>query len=112
MFDTREQIRSQLRAGEDGRAEFKEVRFGDRGVLSPDTEELAGELVAFANAEGGVTRVTFRDEDGVDRYAIGVSWRHGNDAWVGDPPSAETSRAHAVRAVKASRDVPLRHHAV
>ena len=54
MFDTREQIRSQLRAGEGGRAEFKEVRFGDRGVLSPTAEELAGELVAFANAEGGV----------------------------------------------------------
>ena len=54
MFDTPEQIRSQLRAGEDGRAEFEEIRFGDRGVLSPDTEELAGELVAFANAEGGV----------------------------------------------------------
>ena len=54
MFDTREQIRSQLRAGEDGRAEFKEVRFGDRSVLSPAAEEFAGELVAFANAEGGV----------------------------------------------------------
>ena len=54
MFDTLEQIRDQLRAGEDGRAEFKEARFGDRGVLSPNTEELAGELVAFANADGGV----------------------------------------------------------
>ena len=54
MFDTLEQIRNQLRAGEDGRTEFKEIRFGDRGVLSPNTEELAGELVAFANAEGGV----------------------------------------------------------
>ena len=53
MFDTLEQIRTQLRAGEDGRAEFKEVRFGDRSVLSPNTEELAGELVAFANAVGG-----------------------------------------------------------
>ena len=53
MFDTAEQILDQLRAGEDGRAEFKEVRLGDRGVLSPDTEALAGELVAFANAAGG-----------------------------------------------------------
>ena len=53
MFDTTDQILNQLRAGEDGRAEFKEVRFGDRGVLSPNTQELAGELVAFANAEGG-----------------------------------------------------------
>ena len=53
MFDTIEQILNQLRAGEDGRSEFKEVRFGDRGVLAPNTQELAGELVAFANAEGG-----------------------------------------------------------
>ena len=52
MFDTRDQILSQLRAGEDGRAEFKEVRLGDRGVISPDTEDLAGEPVAFANVEG------------------------------------------------------------
>ena len=54
MFDTTEQILNQLRAGEDGLAEFKVLRFGDRGVLSPNTEDLAGELVAFANAAGGV----------------------------------------------------------
>ena len=53
-FDTaKEQILSQLRA-EDGRAEFKELKFGERGVLWPNTETLAGELVAFANTEGGV----------------------------------------------------------
>ena len=53
MFDTRDQILNQLRAGEDGRTEFKEVRFGDRGVLAPNTQDLAGELVALANAAGG-----------------------------------------------------------
>ena len=53
MFDTRDQILDQLRAGEDGRSEFKEVRFGDRGVLAPNTQDLAGELVALANAAGG-----------------------------------------------------------
>ena len=65
MFDTPEQIRNQLRAGEDGRAEFKEVRFGDRGMLSPNTEELAGELVAFANAEGGVVFLGIDDSGAV-----------------------------------------------
>ena len=65
MFDTPEQIRNQLRAGEDGRAEFKEIRFGDRGVLSPNTEELAGELVAFANAEGGVVFLGVDDSGAV-----------------------------------------------
>ena len=54
MFERTEQILNQLRAGEDSRAEFKEVRFGERGMMAPNAEHLAGELVAFANAEGGV----------------------------------------------------------
>ena len=65
MFDTKEEILDQLRAGEDGRAEFKEMRFGSRGVLSPNTEELAGELVAFANAEGGAVFLGVDDSGGV-----------------------------------------------
>ena len=65
MFDTREEILNQLRAGEDGRAEFKEMRFGGRGVLSPNTEEFAGELVAFANAEGGAIFLGVDDSGGV-----------------------------------------------
>ena len=65
MFDTKEEILDQLRAGEDGRAEFKEMRFGNRGVLSPNTEELAGELVAFANAEGGAVFLGVDDSGGV-----------------------------------------------
>ncbi len=54
VFDGKDEIRDQLQAGEDGRAEFKEIRLGDRSVISPNPEETAGELVAFANAEGGV----------------------------------------------------------
>lgn len=54
MLDTIDEIRRQLEAGEDARAEFKEVVLGDRGVRSPNTEEMAGEMVAFANGEGGV----------------------------------------------------------
>ncbi len=65
MFDTRNQILNQLRAGEDGRSEFKEVRFGDRGVLTPNTQELAGELVAFANAEGGAVFLGVDDSGAV-----------------------------------------------
>ena len=42
MFDTTDRILNQLRAGEDGMAEFKALRLGDRGVLSPNTEDLAG----------------------------------------------------------------------
>ncbi len=54
MFDTLDEIERQLATGEDVRAEFKEVVLGDRGVRSPNTEDMAGEMVAFANAEGGV----------------------------------------------------------
>ena len=84
MFDTTEQILDQLRAGEDGRAEFKEVRLGDRGVLSPDTEALAGELVAFANAAGGgvflgvadcgaVAGIAPSRVDAVERWIVNVA---------------------------------------
>jgi predicted HTH transcriptional regulator len=53
MFETLEAIREQLRAGEDAVAEFKEVRLDDRAVISPHSEGFAGEIAAFANAEGG-----------------------------------------------------------
>ena len=53
MFDTADEILRQLSAGEDGRAEFKELRYGRRGVISPNTDDLAAEMVGFANAEGG-----------------------------------------------------------
>ena len=65
MFDTREQILNQLRAGEDGRAEFKEVRLRDRGVISPDTEDAAGGLAALANAAGGVLFLGIDDSGAV-----------------------------------------------
>lgn len=54
MFDTLDEIGRQLETGEDGRAEFKEVVLGQRSVRSPNTEDIAAEMVAFANAEGGV----------------------------------------------------------
>lgn len=54
VFNTKQEILDQLRAGEDARAEFKEVRLGERSVISPNPEDMAGELTAFANADGGV----------------------------------------------------------
>lgn len=53
MFDTRQEVLDQFKVGEDSRAEFKEVRMGDRSVINPNSEDMAGELVAFANADGG-----------------------------------------------------------
>ncbi len=66
MFDTTDKILNQIRAGEDSGAEFKEVRLGDRVcVLSPGTESLAAELVAFANADGGVVFIGVDDSGAV-----------------------------------------------
>lgn len=66
MFDTYDEIIRQLEAGEDGRAEFKEIELGPHGVRSPNTEEMAGEMVAFANAEGGVIFLGV-DDNGIVR---------------------------------------------
>ncbi len=54
MLDTLHEIQRQLANGEDARAEFKELVLGAHGVRSPNTEDMAGEMVGFANAEGGV----------------------------------------------------------
>jgi predicted HTH transcriptional regulator len=66
MFDTLEEIERQLANGEDSRAEFKEVDLRGHGVGSPNTEDIAGEMVAFANAEGGVIFLGV-DDNGVVR---------------------------------------------
>lgn len=54
MFDTLTEIQAQLRSGEDSFAEFKEIRLGKRSVISPNSDAMAEEMVAFANADGGV----------------------------------------------------------
>ena len=66
MLDTLEDIERQITAGEDSRSEFKEVVVRGRRVKSPDTESLAGEMVAFANADGGVIFLGV-DDDGIVR---------------------------------------------
>ena len=49
-----EQIRQQLRLGEDSRWEFEQIEFNGNTLTSPRRESLADELGAFANAGGGV----------------------------------------------------------
>ena len=54
MAVSTDDVRRQLRLGEDSRWEFKQIEFrGDRPV-SPRRDDLADELAAFANARGGV----------------------------------------------------------
>ncbi len=47
-------IRRQLRLGEDSRWEFKQIEFNGNTPTSPRRNELADELGAFANSSGGI----------------------------------------------------------
>ena len=49
-----EDIRCQLRLGEDSRWEFKQIEFHGSTPTSPRRSDLADELGAFGNADGGV----------------------------------------------------------
>ena len=49
-----EEIKRQLRLGEDSRWEFKEVRFAGNVPKEPSRDDFADEIAAFANTEGGV----------------------------------------------------------
>ena len=49
-----EDIRRQLRLGEDSLWEFKQVEFSGNTPVSPRRNDLADEFGAFANARGGV----------------------------------------------------------
>ncbi|MDE0458321.1 MAG: putative DNA binding domain-containing protein [Chromatiales bacterium] len=80
MFDTLDEIQRQLEVLEDARAEFKEVVLGNRGVRSPNTEDMAGEMVAFANAEGGVVLLGV-DDEGVVR-GVPTDRAHDVETWV------------------------------
>ena len=62
MFNTTDEVLTRLAAGEDGRSEFKEVHFSDHRVRSPKNDAIAGEMVAFANAEGGVIFLGVTDD--------------------------------------------------
>ena len=49
-----EEIRRQMRLGEDSHWEFKEIQFEGNVPRSPRRDDLADELAAFANTDGGV----------------------------------------------------------
>ena len=46
-------IRRRLRLGEDSRWEFKQVEFSGNRPVGPGRDDLADEMIAFANANGG-----------------------------------------------------------
>lgn len=69
VLNTLEAIERQIRAGEDARTEFKEVVLGPKGIKSPNTETIAGELVAFANASGGTILLGVTDDGIVQGFS-------------------------------------------
>ena len=102
MFDTAEQIEGQLLAGEDGCSEFKELRLTGRGVQAPNAESVAGEMVAFANADGGTLFLGVNDAgvplgipqdrlDAVERWFVDIATQNC------DPPIRPIVRKHVLQ---------------
>ena len=91
MAISTDDVRRQLRLGEDGRWEFKQIEFrGDRPV-SPRRDDLADELAAFANARGGVLVCGVTDDgdvQGMSRAQMDALDRILSDACVDsiEPP--------------------------
>ena len=82
MCGTPDEILCQFRAGEDSRAEFKRVVIRGRRVLGPDRDDLASDMVAFANAEGGTFFIGVDDSGaplGIPRASLDLVER-----WVVD----------------------------
>ena len=102
MFDTAEQIENQLIAGEDSQTEFKELRLSGRGVQAPNAESVAGEMVAFANADGGTFFLGVNDAgaplgipqehlDAAERWFLNIATENC------DPPIRPIVRKHVVQ---------------
>jgi len=54
MFDTKNDLLTQIRLGEDNRLELKSVMFRGKKATGPHPDGLADEIAAFANSSGGV----------------------------------------------------------
>jgi len=98
VFESKEEILSQLAAGEDSFAEFKEIRMGDTSVISPNAEDFAGEVIAFANAEGGTLFLGVADDGAVvglpdDALRKVESWAINVASHNCDPPVRPTFRS-------------------
>ena len=53
MTNSDDELQRQLQLGEDSNWEFKAIEFSDNKPKSPDRDDLADEIAAFANASGG-----------------------------------------------------------
>ena len=62
MIYSEEEIMRQLRLGEDSDWEFKQIEFAENKPRNPRRDDLANEIAAFANANGGVLLCGVTDE--------------------------------------------------
>ena len=62
MHDAADALLRRIRLGEDSRLEIKEVPFAGRRIKGPERDQLADELAAFANADGGVIVLGVSDD--------------------------------------------------
>ncbi len=60
-----EEIKRQIRLGEDSHWEFKEIVFTGNKPKSPNRDDLADEIAAFANTDGGVVLCGVTDDGDV-----------------------------------------------
>lgn len=65
MSYTVEEIERQLQLGEDSQWEFKEIVFAGNNPTSPRRDDLADEIAAFANSDGGVLLCGVTDDGAV-----------------------------------------------
>ncbi len=84
MTHSNQEIARRLQLGEDSAWEFKQVEFAGDQPKSPERGDLADEIVAFANADGGALLCIFTEEGEVqdmtrerlsalDNYVVRVS---------------------------------------
>ena len=64
-----EDIIRQLDLGEDSHWEFKQIEFAGNQPKSPRRKNLADEVAAFANSDGGVLLCSVNDEGEVQRMS-------------------------------------------
>ena len=62
MTYTEIEIKRQLQLGEDSNWEFKTIEFSGSRAKSPSRDDLADEIAAFANAEGGILLCSVTDD--------------------------------------------------
>ncbi len=69
MLDSSHELLEAIRLGETSFLELKEARFSERKVTGPSRDDLADELAAFANSQGGVIVLGVEDKS---RDIVGI----------------------------------------